>query len=131
MPPYNVTRISEILNDRGLPVFGTELLGVGIAYKANIADDRESASLEVLRGLSKRGAVISVLDPLVGDERIRSHGFNPVSIDDDLSRFAAAAVLTDHSSVDYERLATEVPVVYDARGVYRRLGLIFDNVVAL
>ena len=131
MPLYNVTRISDLLNERGLPVFGTELLGVGISYKANIADDRESASLEVLRGLSKRGAQISVLDPLVGDDRIRSHGFVPVGEDDGLTGFALAAVLTDHAGVDYERIAREVPVVYDARGVYRRLGLDFDNVVPL
>jgi UDP-N-acetyl-D-glucosamine dehydrogenase len=131
MPGYNVDRIAGMLNDRGLPVSGSEVLGVGISYKANIADDRESASLEVLRGLARRGAVISVLDPLVGDDRIRSHGFEPVSDGDDLSRFAVAAVLTDHSAVDYERIATDVPVVYDARGVYRRLGLALPNVVQL
>jgi UDP-N-acetyl-D-glucosamine dehydrogenase len=131
MPGYNVTRISDLLNDRGLPVFDTNVLGVGISYKANIADDRESASLEVLRGLAKRGAVISVLDPLVGNDRIRSHGFDPVDGSDALDRFGLAAVLTDHGDIDYERIAREVPIVYDARGVYRRLGLTFDNVVPL
>jgi UDP-N-acetyl-D-glucosamine dehydrogenase len=131
MPGYNVKRISDLLNDRGLPVQGANVLGVGISYKANIADDRESASLEVLRGLAKRGAVISVLDPLIGNDRIRSHGFDPVGTEERLDRFALAAVLTDHGDIDYERIAREVPVVYDARGVYRRLGLRFDNVVPL
>ena len=131
MPLYNVARISDLLNERGFPVFGTHVLGVGISYKANIADDRESASLEVLRGLAKRGAEISVLDPLVGDDRIRSHGFAPFSESDRLDGFTLAAVLTDHAGVDYERIAREIPVVYDARGVYRRLGLSFDNVVPL
>jgi UDP-N-acetyl-D-mannosaminuronate dehydrogenase len=42
-----------------------------------------------------------------------------------------AAILTDHDDVDYERIAREVPIVYDARGVYRRLGLSFDNVLPL
>lgn len=131
MPAYNVARISELLNDRALPVYGAEVLGVGISYKANIADDRESASLQVLQGLSHRGAAISVLDPMIDDDRIRDHGFEPVGETDDLGRFALAAILTDHSDVDYERIAREVPVVYDARGVYRRLGLQFGNVVAL
>ena len=131
MPLYNVARISDLLNERGFPVFGTHVLGVGISYKANVADDRESASLEVLRGLAKRGAEISVLDPLVGDDRIRSHGFAPFNESDSLVGFTLAAVLTDHAGVDYERIAREVPVVYDARGVYRRLGLSFDNVVSL
>jgi UDP-N-acetyl-D-glucosamine dehydrogenase len=131
MPGYNVNRISDLLNDRGLPVHGTNVLGVGISYKANIADDRESASLEVLRGLAKRGAVVSVLDPFVGSDRIRSHGFTAVEEKDRFEGFALAAILTDHDGIDYTRIAQEVPVVYDARGVYRRLGLSFDNVVTL
>lgn len=131
MPLYNATRIADLLNSRGLPVYGTEILGVGIAYKPGIADDRESASLEVLRELASRGAKISVLDPVVGDERIRQHGFEAVSEDDDLSRFALAAVLTDHPGIDYVALANQVPVVFDTRGVYRRLGIEADNVEAL
>jgi UDP-N-acetyl-D-glucosamine dehydrogenase len=131
MPAYNVSRIADLLNDRGLPVFGTEILGIGIAYKPGIADDRESASLEVLRELERRGARISVLDPVVGVEGIERHGFKPVSETDDLSRFHLAAVLTDHPTVDYEHLAKQVPVIYDARGTYRRLGITADNVVPL
>lgn len=131
MPAYNVTRISDLLNDHGLPVRGTKVLGVGIAYKPGIADDRESASVEVLRELGRRGAEVAVLDPVVGDERIRSHGFEAVGPDDDLSRFAVAAILTDHDTVDYEKISREVPLVYDARGAYRRLGLSPDNVHSL
>lgn len=131
MPGYNVARITELLNQRGLPVYGTQILGVGIAYKPGIADDRESASLEVLRELDRRGAVISVLDDVVGEERIKLHGFIPASQNVELSRIELAAVLTDHPQVDYERLAASVPVVYDARGIYRRLGIEAQNVVAL
>lgn len=131
MPAYNVTRITDLLNQRGMPVYGSKILGVGISYKANIADDRESASLQVLDDLIERGAIVSVLDPLVGEDRIRSRGYEHVNRDDDLSGFALAAILTDHADVDYEKIAREVPVVYDARGKYRRLGLQFDNVVAL
>ena len=131
MPGYNVSRIAEVLNERGLPIFGTEILGVGIAYKPGIADDRESASLEVLRDLVKRGGRVSVLDPVVGEDRIRFHGFEPVNESDDLTRFQIAVVLTDHPHVDYESLAKQIPVVYDARGVFRRLGVNAPNVVPL
>ena len=131
MPEYNVTRIAELLNARGLPVFGTHVLGVGIAYKANIGDDRESASLHVLQALAKRGAEVSVLDPFVADDRVRGHGFEPVSANEDLGQFEIAAILTDHAGLDYEKIAREVPLVYDARGIYRRLGLSFDNVAPL
>jgi UDP-N-acetyl-D-glucosamine dehydrogenase len=128
MPSYTVGRISDLLNGKGLPVSGTEILGVGIAYKPNIADDRESASLEVLKELTDRGARVSVLDPVVGSERIREHGYEPVEEGDDLSRFRIAAILTDHSGIDYARLADSIGLVFDSRGVYRRLGLEAANV---
>lgn len=131
MPAYNVERITALLNSRGLPVYGTKILGVGISYKANIADERESASLEVLKELSARGAEIAVLDPVVDPERIREHGYRPVSESDDLSDFALAAVLTDHDAIDYEKLAHQVDPVYDARGVYRRLEIEAPSVVPL
>lgn len=131
MPSYTVGRIADLLNERGLPIFGTEILGVGIAYKPGIADDRESASLEVLDELLGRGARVSVMDAVVGAERIKQHGFEPISAGEDLSRFEVAAILTDHASVDYAEIAREVGVVFDARGVYRRLGIAADNVEAL
>jgi UDP-N-acetyl-D-glucosamine dehydrogenase len=128
MPSYTVSRVSDLLNGRGLPVFGTGILGVGIAYKPNIADDRESAALEVLKELTARGAKVSVLDPVVGNDRIRAHGYDPVDESDDLSRFQVAVVLTDHSGIDYAKLAERVETVFDTRGVYRRLGLEASNV---
>jgi len=131
MPSYNVSRVADLLNERGLPVHGTQVLGVGIAYKPNIADDRESASLDVLEELSHRGAIVSVLDPIVGADRIVQHGYRSVGASDDLSSYSLAAVLTDHDVFDYERIAREVDVVYDARGVYRRLGIESANVFPL
>jgi UDP-N-acetyl-D-glucosamine dehydrogenase len=131
MPAYSADRMAEILNRRGLPVRGTPILGVGIAYKPDIADDRESASVQVLDVLKERGARVAALDPVVGARRIEALGYESVGPDDDLSRFELAAVLTDHSDVDYKRLADQVPAVYDARGVYRRLGITAENVEPL
>lgn len=131
MPSYTADRVTDILNRQGRPVYGTPILAVGIAYKADVADDRESASLEVIKRLTERGAEVSVLDPVVGEERIRQHGLDPVSPDDDLSRFSLAVVLTDHRSVDYDGLAASVQTVFDTRGVYRRLGSKASNVIAL
>lgn len=131
MPSYTAGRVADLLNGRGLPVFGTEILGVGIAYKPNVADDRESASLHVLDELRKRGASVSVLDPLVDPERVRYHGYRPVTPGDDLSGFSAAVILTDHDGLDLEGIAAAVPAVFDARGAYRRRGLEPANVTAL
>jgi UDP-N-acetyl-D-glucosamine dehydrogenase len=131
MPAYNAARIGDLLNRSGSPVFGADILVVGIAYKRNVADERESAALEVISELRKRGARVSVMDPLVGDAAISAHGLTPVAADDDLRHFSVAAILTDHDAVDYARIAEQVPAVFDARGVYRRLGLATDNVVPL
>lgn len=104
-PEYTAERIAAVLNERQIAVNGAEILGIGIAYKRNIADDRESASIEVLRALEARGAEISVLDPVVGSAAIEHHGFTAVGADDDLGRFALGAVLTDHDFIDYAGIA--------------------------
>jgi UDP-N-acetyl-D-glucosamine dehydrogenase len=131
MPAYNADRIADILNENGLPVFGTEILAIGIAYKKDIGDHRESASLHVLQDLARRGANISVLDPVIGNDRVSGLGYKPVDDDDSLSRFQIAAILTDHSSIDYQRIVDEVPLVYDSRGVLRRLGIKSNHITSL
>lgn len=128
MPAYTATRIADLLNLQGLSVFGTPILAIGIAYKPDIPDDRESAAVEVIKDLERRGAKVSVLDPLVGDDRIRQHGFEPVAADADLSHFPLAVVLTDHNSIDYAGVAGQVSEVFDTRGVYRRQGIEAPNI---
>ncbi len=128
MPSWVATRVMDELNDMGQPAFGTKVLGVGIAYKRDVADDRESPSRDVLEHLEGRGAHIGVLDPHVAPERIASHGWDVV---DDPAGWAAAVILTDHSDIDYAAIAAAVPLVFDTRGVYRRLGIDADNVVTL
>jgi UDP-N-acetyl-D-glucosamine dehydrogenase len=130
MPGYVAERIADLLNTRGLPVFGTRILGVGIAYKPNVADDRESASIEVLKQLHRRGAEIAVVDPVVGPERIEHWGFEPVEVAA-AGDCAVAVVLTDHDELDLEALADAAPLVFDTRGAYRRRRIRRNNVIAL
>ncbi|HEY4606489.1 MAG TPA: nucleotide sugar dehydrogenase [Acidimicrobiia bacterium] len=130
MPEYTAQRIADMLNTAGRPVSGTRILVVGIAYKPNVSDDRESASVDVAKRLQERGARVSVLDPEVGEKRISGHGFEVADLDH-LEDFDLAAILTDHSGLPYETIAHEVPLVFDARGVYRRLGLKTLNVEPL
>jgi UDP-N-acetyl-D-glucosamine dehydrogenase len=131
MPEYAATRVADLLNRHGKPVFGTKILGVGIAYKPDVADDRESASIEVLKELQKRGAEIAVLDPVVGSARIESHGFRAVEVQDPLVEFSIAVILTDHEVLDLKKIADEVDLVLDTRGAYRRGGSQPDNVESL
>jgi UDP-N-acetyl-D-glucosamine dehydrogenase len=110
-------------------VYGTPLLGVGLAFKPNVADDRESPSVDVLSILAERGAAVSAWDPLVDDERVAAHGFTPAH--GPAGDHAVAVVLTDHDVIDYEALAAAVPLVFDARGAFARRGISVDNVVSL
>ena len=131
MPDYVVSRVVEQLNGDGRSVKGARVLGVGVAYKRNIGDDRESPSHDVLSRLALRGAEVGVHDPLVEPDRLARDGYEVVDAVDTLTGWDLAIVLTDHDVVDYGALADRVPLVFDTRGVYRRLGLRRDNVVAL
>jgi UDP-N-acetyl-D-mannosaminuronate dehydrogenase len=71
-----------------------------------------------------------VLDPHFPDERIARHGFDSAGAER-LGEYDLAAILTDHADLPYEAIAAEIPLVFDSRGVYRRLGLEVSNVEAL
>jgi UDP-N-acetyl-D-glucosamine dehydrogenase len=131
MPDYVVSRVVEQLNADGRSVRGARVLGVGVAYKRNIADDRESPSRDVLERLATRGAEVGVHDPLVPADRLARDGYRVIDDLGDLEGWDLAIVLTDHDAVDYAALAAQVPLVFDTRGVYRRLGKRPDNVVTL
>jgi UDP-N-acetyl-D-glucosamine dehydrogenase len=132
MPNYTATRISELLNEQQKATYGAKVLAVGVAYKPNVADDRESPAYDVIADLQRRGAEISILDPLVGADRIRERGFTAVDESPEaLDAFDIAVLLTDHQILDLKLIADRVPVVFDARGAYRKRGIDAENVTAL
>ena len=131
MPDYVLDRIARQLNERERPIKGTRVLGLGAAYKRNIADDRESPAIDVLRRLAQRGAHVGVMDPYVPADHLARHGFEVVDDGADLTGWDLAVVLTDHDDVDYEGIARAVGAVFDTRDVYRRRGLSSDAVTTL
>lgn len=130
MPEYVTLRIAETLNERGRSISGTRILAVGIAYKPNVADDRESPAVDVIERLARRGATISVLDPHVAPGRIRSRGYEPVDIGDS-DHYDLAVILTDHDAVDYRKVAAAADLVFDTRNAYRRQAPDVDGVETL
>ncbi|WP_141012878.1 nucleotide sugar dehydrogenase [Nocardioides sambongensis] len=130
MPDWVVERIRDVLNERGLAVNGTSILLVGMAYKRNISDDRESPSVDVMHRLGRLGGRLGLLDPLVDPDTLARHGHEVVT-EVTPSTWDLAVVLTDHDGLDYTALAAQVPVVFDTRGVYRRRGVEAANVVLL
>lgn len=128
MPAYTVDRVADALNRAGKPVFGSRILGVGVAYKPNIGDDRESASLQVLDLLAARGAQIVVHDPLVDADRFTYEtAAHPADVDD----IDMIVILTDHDIIDYQALVRLGPPIFDTRNALARRGVEGPNVEVL
>jgi UDP-N-acetyl-D-glucosamine dehydrogenase len=120
MPGFVAQRISEALNERGLPLRGSRILGIGVTYKPDVQDVRESPAVAVLERLAAAGARVSYHDPFVpalqvAGKRRRSR---PLS-DAVLEGQDCVAVLTAHSGVDYGSVVRRSRLVFDARGVTR------------
>ncbi len=125
MPEYVVQKLMLALNDRGRAMKGSKILVLGLAYKKDIDDPRESPAFEVLHALLRLGAAVSYHDPHVPRApRMRSWPDLPALTSQPLTAELLAAhdatlVVTDHSAVDYELVAAHAPLVVDTRGVYR------------
>ncbi len=124
MPQYVVRRLAAALNDGSKCLRGAHILILGVAYKKNVADVRESPALEIIEMLQEAGAHVDYHDPHVPQlHKMRRHqlGLRSVPLEEDLSRYDAAVVVTDHTGVDYARVAQTVPLVLDTRNVYGKV----------
>ncbi len=116
MPDHVVDRIAEMLNEDRLAVNGSQILVLGVAYKASVDDMRESPALDVIAGLRARGADVRYHDPFVAECEIAGERFKSVDLTDDaLKRSDLVVVLTDHPGVDYDRVVRVGPRVFDTR----------------
>lgn len=114
MPRFVVNKLVRLLNDRGLPVRGTRILLLGVAYKPDVGDTRESPARDIWKMLEDWGAELDYHDPFVPEFA----GASGVQLSDDvLEAVDAVVVVTDHGSIDYERVARHAPFVFDTRGV--------------
>lgn len=122
MPRHVVTRIAEALNDRGKPVRGSRILLLGLAYKKNVDDDRESPTYAIWDLLNASGAVVSYNDPHVPEVRPgRTHaryaGIRSVPVADE---FDALVVCTDHDEYRARDFSGFQAVVVDTRNAISR-----------
>jgi len=136
MPQRVVDRTIEALNERAARApKGSCILIVGVAYKKNIDDTRESPAFRIMELLEKRGATVSFHDPMVAEiPRSRDHaefaGRRSVPLTKAaLSKFDAAIICTDHDNVDYRRLIDWCRLIVDTRNVCAKHGLKGTNVV--
>jgi UDP-N-acetyl-D-glucosamine dehydrogenase len=122
MPHWVGEKLARALNDRGRPLKGSRVLILGLAYKKNVADMRESPSVEIIDILTARGAEISYSDPHVPVfPSIRRGHFDLASVPltpETLGATEAALLLTNHAAFDYRLIADHAPLIVDTRGVF-------------
>src|SRR4249919_1145615 len=120
MPVYVASRIGEALNDARKSIRGSKVMALGLAYKQDVNDVRESPALIVLERLARDGATIAYHDPFVpsiglAGRTLRSKALTP----ERLASQDVVVVLTAHSSVDFAEVVRHAPLVVDTRGVTR------------
>jgi len=123
MPVFVVDKVRDALNRNKKAVNGASVLVLGVAYKRDIQDMRESPALDIIRLLEADGALVSYHDPFVPALDEDGHRLESVELTDEaLSSADAVVIVTDHTSVDYGRVVSKARVLIDARHVAPRGG---------
>lgn len=126
MPQYVVDKIVRALNEEGKSLKGARVLALGIAYKRDVDDMRESPSVFVMEHLRYWGAEVAYSDPNVPVfPKMRQHKFDLASVDltpESVASYDAVVLLTDHSGFDYDMIRQHARLLVDTRGKYREDG---------
>lgn len=123
MPEYVLSKLMDGLNDSGRALKGSKVLVLGIAYKKNVDDMRESPSVEIMELIEAKGGVVAYSDPHVPVfPKMREHHFmlsSEALTADNLASFDAVVLATDHEKFDYELIKQHAKLIVDSRGKYR------------
>jgi len=123
MPEYVIGKLMDGLNDAGKALKNSRVLVLGIAYKKNVDDMRESPSVEIMEMIEAKGAHVGYSDPHVPKfPKMREHSFDLTSepmTAENLASFDAVVLATDHDRFDYELIKQNAQLIIDSRGKYR------------
>jgi UDP-N-acetyl-D-glucosamine dehydrogenase len=129
MPHFVVEKVQHALNDHAKPVKGSHVHIVGMAYKRNIDDMRESPALDVAMLLRQRGARVTYSDPFVPSVRLDDGELRASDALESAKVADCVVVVTDHSNVDYKKILDAAKLIVDTRNVYK--GVTSEKVVRL
>jgi UDP-N-acetyl-D-glucosamine dehydrogenase len=122
MPDFVAEKVTVALNDASKSVKGSRILVIGVAYKKNIDDIRESPALDVIRLLEGRGADVVYHDPHIQSFNEDGHTRTGVPLSKaELERSDAAVIVTDHGSIDYQLIVDHARIVVDTRNATARV----------
>ncbi|MBI4744948.1 MAG: nucleotide sugar dehydrogenase, partial [Actinobacteria bacterium] len=118
MPYYVVSKISQALNKHRKSINGSEILILGVAYKKDISDVRESPALKIIELLDKEGADVVYHDQFVDRVEVDGKAYNSISLTEEtLRKSDCIVIVTDHTTVDYKAIAEISSCVVDMRNV--------------
>ena len=129
MPHFVVEKIQNALNDRGKAVKGSHIHILGVAYKRDIDDVRESPALDIIHLLQRRGAAVTFSDPYVPSIRIDENLMLAADAATAVPAADCTVVITDHRNVDYASLLNSAQLVVDTRNASR--GMKSDKIIRL
>lgn len=119
MPRYVVSKVAEILNRQKKCLNGSRILILGVAYKRDVSDTRESPALEIIQLLEEQGSAVEYHDPYVPVLQLGGREYHSVKITG-LEDYDCVVLVTDHSCFDYEAIARRASLIYDTRNAFRR-----------
>ena len=132
MPDVVVHKVADALNDERKALRGSRILVLGVAYKKDIDDMRESPALDVIRLLEERGAEVTYHDPHVASYREDGHERIGVPLTDAaLAKSDAVVIITDHTAIDWARVTSRASLIVDTRNALGRAGPTKARVVGL
>ena len=132
MPAIVVRKVAQALNEDRKAVNGSKVLVLGVAYKKDIDDLRESPALDVIRLLEQQGAEVRYHDPYVQSFREDGHEHSSVALTDaELGMSDAVVIVTDHTKIDYQRVVRLAKVVVDTRNATAKLAKGKGRIVSL
>ncbi|MGO1663203.1 nucleotide sugar dehydrogenase [Micrococcaceae sp. AOP34-BR2-30] len=123
MPQYVVTRLTDLLNDHGKPLNGSNVLLLGVTYKPDIADQRESPAVPLVKILRDKKADVVFHDPLVEEWHVEGETLTRVpDLDAALEQADLVVLMQAHQSYDIEKLSSRSALFFDTRGVSAETG---------
>ena len=132
MPAVVVRKVAQALNEEKKAVNGSRILVLGVAYKRDINDMRESPALDVIRLLENQGATVAYHDPHVPKFSEDGHDHRSVELtDNEITGADAVVIVTDHAAVDYQRVVRLAGVIVDTRNATARLAKGKGRIVSL
>ena len=124
MPDYVVSKVAEALNEDYKAIKGSHILVLGVAYKPNVSDVRESPALDIIHLLQERGAKLSYHDPFVPHLQHEGFDLNTVALTDEALQTADCLVIvTNHASYDWAQIASQARVIVDTRNALQGMAV--------